>query len=79
MSLALRIGTRTRVSNSPASQSVHAVCGAEFVPLTIGWPPVRGPLPGNPPDPDQVCQECIRRLGKPLGEAGNGYCWSDAS
>lgn len=50
---------------SPASQSVHAVCGAEFVPLTIGWPPVRGPLPGNPPDPDQVCQECISRLGKP--------------
>lgn len=42
---------------SIATHSVHAVCGAEFVPLkrTNGAPIVLAPIP---PDPDQVCPEC---------------------
>lgn len=43
---------------SPATRSVHARCGIEFQPLPIGWPPKLGPLPGNPPDPQQVCPNC---------------------
>lgn len=43
---------------SPATRSVHARCGIEFRPIEVGWPPKRGPLPGNPPDPDQICPRC---------------------
>lgn len=43
---------------SPATQSVHARCGIEFVQAPVGLPPKRGPLPGYPTDPDQVCPIC---------------------
>ncbi|HZS22223.1 MAG TPA: hypothetical protein VFA63_14730 [Pseudonocardiaceae bacterium] len=39
---------------SPATRSVHAMCGIEFQPVPVGWPPKLGPLPGSPPDPQQV-------------------------
>lgn len=43
---------------SPATRSVHAMCGIEFQPVPVSWPPKLGPLPGNPPDPQQVCPQC---------------------
>ncbi|MDQ3825364.1 MAG: hypothetical protein M3325_06285, partial [Actinomycetota bacterium] len=45
---------------SQATRSVHAVCGAEFVPLRIGLAGDRLALPGTPPDPAQVCPKCRR-------------------
>jgi hypothetical protein len=59
-----------RGTYSPATRSVHAVCGAEFVPLRLadGKPLV---LPGEPPDPAQICPRCrgvtSRRAGPPVG------------
>jgi hypothetical protein len=46
-----------RGTYSTATRSVHARCGAEFVPLkrTTGAPIVLTP---NPPDPDQICPHC---------------------
>lgn len=40
-----------------ASRTVQAACGLQFVPLKLadGAPLV---LPGNPPDPDQICPYC---------------------
>jgi hypothetical protein len=40
------------------TRNVHAVCGTEFVPLRIGWRGDRLALPGQPPDPKQVCPNC---------------------
>jgi hypothetical protein len=42
---------------SPATRSVHALCGLEFQPLkrTTGAPIVLTPVP---PDPEQVCPTC---------------------
>jgi hypothetical protein len=42
---------------SPATRSVHALCGAEFQPLlrTTEVPIVLTP---SPPDPDQICPQC---------------------
>jgi hypothetical protein len=38
---------------------VHAVCGAEFVPLRLAdEEPIE--LPGYPPDPEQICPACAR-------------------
>jgi hypothetical protein len=41
---------------STATRSVHAACGAEFVPITLADGGLV--LPGSPPDPAQVCPEC---------------------
>lgn len=49
-----------RGTYSEASRSVHAACGIEFVPLPVGIPARRQPLPGYPQDPDQICPECAR-------------------
>ncbi|MGH3669834.1 MAG: hypothetical protein ACRDSH_04260 [Pseudonocardiaceae bacterium] len=50
-----------RGHHSMVTRSVHAVCGVEFVPLRALLN--RGPeLPGRPPDPAQVCPDCIPRL-----------------
>jgi hypothetical protein len=47
-----------RGSYSTVTRSVHADCGAEFVPRAL---PLGGPaLPSSPLDPDQVCPECYR-------------------
>lgn len=43
---------------SPATRSVHAVCGAEFIPRPVGLRGERLSLPGAPPDPAQVCPRC---------------------
>ena len=42
---------------SITSHKVHAACGLQFVPLKLadGAPLV---LPGDPPDPDQICPDC---------------------
>lgn len=45
---------------STTTRSVHALCGIEFVPLPIGWRGDRLTLPGQPPDPKQVCPDCYR-------------------
>lgn len=43
---------------SLVTHSVRAVCGVEFVPLKALRN--RGPeLPGQPPDPEQVCPACM--------------------
>jgi hypothetical protein len=44
---------------SPATRSVHAVCGVEFEPLkrSNGAPIVLTP---SPSDPDQICPDCRR-------------------
>jgi hypothetical protein len=42
--------------------SVRSLCGIEFVPLPIGWPARRGPLPSYPPDPQQICRQCRGRV-----------------
>jgi hypothetical protein len=44
----------------PRGGSVRAVCGIEFIPLPVGLPAKRAPLPGRPPDPDQICPTCYR-------------------
>jgi hypothetical protein len=49
---------------SPATRSVHARCGIEFQPIPVGWPPIVGPLPGTPPDPDQICPLCVSGVKK---------------
>jgi hypothetical protein len=41
---------------SIATRSVFTECGLEFQPLRL--PFGRLALPGNPPDPDQVCPRC---------------------
>lgn len=46
---------------SPATRSVHALCGVEFVPRRVGLNGDRLALPGNPPDPDQVCAACLAK------------------
>jgi hypothetical protein len=51
-------GQTHRGRYSIATRSVHSVCGAEFQALPVGWPPKPGPLPGSPPDPEQICQQC---------------------
>jgi hypothetical protein len=43
---------------SPATRSVHAVCGVEFTPLPLGLHGHRIALQGQPPDPEQVCPTC---------------------
>jgi hypothetical protein len=45
---------------SIASRSVLTVCGLEFVPLRL--PFGRLALPGNPPDPQQVCPQCRAQI-----------------
>lgn len=42
------------------TRSVHALCGMEFMPLPIGWGGHRLALPGQPPDPEQICSDCYR-------------------
>ncbi|MGH3852254.1 MAG: hypothetical protein ACRDR6_01895 [Pseudonocardiaceae bacterium] len=37
-------------------QIVTAVCGVRFTPR-----PLREPLPGHPPDPEQICPACNTR------------------
>jgi hypothetical protein len=49
-----------RGTYSEASRSVRSQCGVEFVPLAVGIPARRQPLPGNPQDPDQICPACYR-------------------
>ncbi len=46
---------------SPASRSVHAVCGVEFIPRPVGLAGERMSLPGYPPDKDQICPTCRRK------------------
>ena len=46
---------------SPATRNVHSRCGLEFIPLPIGIRGDRISLPGEPPDPDQVCPTCSGR------------------
>lgn len=46
---------------SPVTRSVHAVCGVEFVPRPIGLHGDRIALPGEPPEPDQICPTCASR------------------
>ena len=36
-----------------------AACGVEFSPLRA-WRQSGSALPGEPPDPDQICPECYR-------------------
>lgn len=43
---------------SPATRSVHALCGTEFQPLPIGLRGDRIAFPGTPPDFDQACATC---------------------
>jgi hypothetical protein len=45
----------------PRGGSVRSRCQLEFVPLPVGMPPKVGPLPGSPPDPDQICPNCLLR------------------
>jgi hypothetical protein len=49
-----------RGTYSEASRSVRSRCSVEFVPLAVGIPARRQPLPGNPQDPDQICPTCYR-------------------
>jgi hypothetical protein len=49
------------------TRSVHAVCGAEFVPLPVGWRGDQLALTGQPPDPDQICPTCYRTDVKTVG------------
>jgi hypothetical protein len=44
---------------SGTARSVRARCGIEFVPLKLadGAPLA---LPGDPPDPEQICPQCYR-------------------
>jgi hypothetical protein len=49
-----------RGTYSPVTRSVHAVCGAEFVPRRLGLGGDRLALHGWPPDPDQICPECAQ-------------------
>lgn len=56
---------------SPASRSVLATCGQEFVAQPVGWPARLGPLPGRPSDPDQICPTCYRSLM--TSQAGYGH------
>lgn len=52
-------GDTHRGELSLGTNSVHAVCGIEFVPLQVVIN--RGPeLPGYPPDPQQICADCRR-------------------
>jgi hypothetical protein len=44
---------------SAVTRSVHTRCGLEFQPIPVGLPARLGPLPGSPPDPDQVCPRCV--------------------
>ena len=37
---------------------VSARCDIQFVPLPIAFG--RKALPGDPPNPDQICRECLR-------------------
>ena len=39
---------------------VSTRCDIQFVPLTIAFG--RKALSGDPPDPDQICPECLRRV-----------------
>ncbi|MGH3528315.1 MAG: hypothetical protein ACRDQV_15820 [Pseudonocardiaceae bacterium] len=45
---------------SPATRSVHTVCGLEF--QAPGY--LLDGLPGEPPDPQQVCPTCRARQGR---------------
>lgn len=47
-----------RGAYSTATRSVHSACGEEFIPLPVGLRGDRVALPGQPPDPDQVCPDC---------------------
>lgn len=49
------------------TRSVHALCGMEFMPLPIGWRGLRLALPGQPPDPEQICSDCA---GKAVDTSG---------
>lgn len=42
----------------PRGGSVRSACGLEFVPLPVGIPARRQPLPGAPPDRNQMCLRC---------------------
>jgi hypothetical protein len=46
---------------SPATRSVHAVCGVEFLPRPVGLTGERISLPGTPPDPAQICPQCLSK------------------
>jgi hypothetical protein len=47
-----------RGAYSPATRSVHAVCGIEFRPVPIGLTGDRLALSGHPPYPQQICPDC---------------------
>ena len=44
-----------------AGGAVRALCGITFEPLRLPFGGARA-LPGQPPDPDQVCAECLRKV-----------------
>lgn len=49
---------------------VKAECGTEFLPRILAFGRVS--LPGTPPDPDQVCPECLRTRVKTSGQGRVG-------
>jgi hypothetical protein len=38
--------------------TAYSVCGLQFPPKALGCNGDRLSLPGWPPDPDQICQQC---------------------
>ncbi|MGH3827584.1 MAG: hypothetical protein ACRDQX_10490, partial [Pseudonocardiaceae bacterium] len=49
-------GQHTHHGMQGPDQTVTAVCGVRFTPR-----PLREPLPGHPPDPEQICPQCELR------------------
>lgn len=39
---------------------VHALCGIQFEAITVAFGAEA--LPGQPPDPEQICPECLRKV-----------------